>query len=406
MNSLTKKIVIGVSVLVIAYVAAGYMLGKSSNDNAFRALTVYSEVLDHIQRDYVDDPNMHAVTNGSLHGLLDSLDPQSAYLSPLEYKDFKEKTASNPPAESGVALTRRFGYIGVIAVLPDSPAAKIGLRIGDILEKIAGFTTSQMAIDQAQLLLKGQPGTTVPLSVIRRGKAEPQDMTITLAKLAPSKLIVEDKLQGDVAYLRVTDFDAGSAKLIRERLVQLQKAGAKKLILDLRDCAVGDDQEGIATAQLFLQSGTITTLKGQTVTAVVSAADPTKVVWGQPVAVLIGNGTAGPAEILASAIADNKRGSTVGDRTYGTASQQKLIGMDDGSALILTVANYFTPANKNIATDGVAATVEVRPSVEDLLVQSTEKETPMPSASIDDPVVKKAVDILQGNAAVIEKKAA
>jgi carboxyl-terminal processing protease len=406
MNSLTKKIVIGVSVLVIAYVAAGYMLGKSSNDNAFRALTVYSEVLDHIQRDYVDDPNMHAVTNGSLHGLLDSLDPQSAYLSPLEYKDFKEKTASNPPAESGVALTRRFGYIGVIAVLPDSPAAKIGLRIGDILEKIAGFTTSQMAIDQAQLLLKGQPGTTVPLSVIRRGKAEPQDMTITLAKLAPSKLIVEDKLQGDVAYLRVTDFDAGSAKLIRERLVQLQKAGAKKLILDLRDCAVGDDQEGIATAQLFLQSGTITTLKGQTVTAVVSAADPTKVVWGQPVAVLIGNGTAGPAEILASAIADNKRGSTVGDRTYGTASQQKLIGMDDGSALILTVANYFTPANKNIATDGVAATVEVRPSVEDLLVQSTEKETPMPSASTDDPVVKKAVDILQGNAAVIEKKAA
>lgn len=406
MNSLTKKIVIGVSVLVIAYVAAGYMLGKSSNDNAFRALTVYSEVLDHIQRDYVDDPNMHAVTNGSLHGLLDSLDPQSAYLSPLEYKDFKEKTASNPPAESGVALTRRFGYIGVIAVLPDSPAAKIGLRIGDILEKIAGFTTSQMAIDQAQLLLKGQPGTTVPLSVIRRGKAEPQDMTITLAKLAPSKLIVEDKLQGDVAYLRVTDFDAGSAKLIRERLVQLQKAGAKKLILDLRDCAVGDDQEGIATAQLFLQSGTITTLKGQTVTAVVSAADPTKVVWGQPVALLIGNGTAGPAEILASAIADNKRGSTVGDRTYGTASQQKLIGMDDGSALILTVANYFTPANKNIATDGVAATVEVRPSVEDLLVQSTEKETPMPSASIDDPVVKKAVDILQGNAAVIEKKAA
>jgi carboxyl-terminal processing protease len=406
MNSLTKKIVIGVSVLVIAYVAAGYMLGKSSNDSAFRALTVYSEVLEHIQRDYVDDPNMRAVTNGSLHGLLDSLDPQSAYLSPLEYKDFKEKTASNPPAESGLALTRRFGYIGVIAVLPDSPAAKIGLRIGDILEKIAGFTTSQMAIDQANLLLKGQPGTTVPLSVIRRGKAEPQDMTITLAKLAPSKLIVEDKLQGDVAYLRVSDFDGGSAKQIRERLVQLQKSGAKKLVLDLRDCAVGDDLEGIATAQLFVQSGTITTLKGQTVTAVVSAADPTKVVWTQPVAVLIGNGTAGAAEIVASAIADNKRGSTVGDRTYGTASQQKLIGMDDGSALILTVANYFTPANKNIATDGVAATVEVRPSVEDLLAQSTEKETPMPSAAIDDPVVKKALDILQGNAAVIEKKAA
>jgi carboxyl-terminal processing protease len=406
MSPLGKKILVGVSVLVIAYVATGYMLGKSSNDNAFRALTVYSEVLDKIQQDYVDVPNMHAVTNGSLHGLLDSLDPQSAYLSPLEYKDYKEKTASNPPAESGLALTRRFGYIGVVAVVPDSPAAKIGLRIGDILEKIASFTTSQMAIDQAELLLKGQPGTTVPLSVIRRGKAEPQEMTITLAKLAPSKLIAEDKLQGEVAYLRVLEFDPGTAKQIRERLVQLQKSGAKKLILDLRDCAQGDSQEGIATAQLFLSSGTVTTLKGQTVTTVVSSADPAKVVWTQPVAVLIGNGTAGPAEIVASAIADNKRGQTVGDRTYGTASQQKLIGMDDGSALILTVANYFTPANKNIPTDGVTPTVEIRPSVDDLLAQSIEKETPMPSASLDDPVVKKALDILQGNAAVIEKKAA
>src|ERR1700678_4382623 len=247
MNSLTKKIVIGVSVLVIAYVAAGYMLGKSSNDNAFRALTGYSEVLDHIQRDYVDDPNMHAVTSGSLHGLLDSLDPQSAYLSPLEYKDFKEKTASNPPADSGLALMRRFGYIGVIAVLPDSPAAKIGLRIGDILEKIAGFTTSQMAIDQAQLLLKGNPGTTVQLSVIRRGKAEPQEMNITLAKLTAPKL-VEDRLNGDVAYLRVPEFTPGVTRQIREKLAQFQKSGAKKLILDLRDSFLGDDPEGILTA--------------------------------------------------------------------------------------------------------------------------------------------------------------
>ena len=406
MSPLSKKVVVGISILVIAYVASGYMLGRSSDDKAFRALTVYSEVLDHIQRDYVDDPNMHAVTNGSLHGLLDSLDPQSAYLSPLEYKDYKEKTASNPPAESGLALTRRFGYIGVVAVVPDSPAAKIGLRIGDILEKIAGFTSSQMAIDQAQLLLKGQPGTTVPLSVIRRSKPEPQDMAITLARLTPPKLIAEDKLQGDVAYLRVVDFEPGTARQIRERLLQLQKVGAKKLILDLRDSAWGDDQEGIATAQLFLQSGTITTLKGQTVATTVSSADPAKVVWTQPVAVLIGNGTAGASEILAGAIGDNKRGEVIGDRSYGTASQQKLIGMDDGSALILTVANYFTPANKNIATDGVTPTAEVRPSVDDLLMQASEKETPMPSASPDDPVVKKALDILQGNATATEKKAA
>jgi carboxyl-terminal processing protease len=405
MSPLGKKIVLGVSVLVVAYVATGYMLGRSSDDKAYRALTVYSEVLERIQSQYVDDPNMHAVTNGALHGLLDSLDAQSAYLSPLEYKDFKEKSASSPAGESGLALTRRFGYIGVIGVLPGSPAANVGLRAGDILEKIAGFTTGQMAIDQAQLLLKGGPGNTVPLSVIRRGKAEPQEMTITLAKLTLPKL-AEDKLSGDIAYLRVPLFNAGMSKQIREKLVQFQHTGAKKLILDLRDCSIGDDQEGIQTAQLFLSSGTIATLKGQTVTAVVSSADPSKVVWTQPVTVLIGNGTAGPAEILAAAIADNKRGDTVGERTYGTASQQKLIEMDDGAALILTVAIYYTPGNKNIPTEGVGPTVEVHPSIDDLIAQADlSQPAAVPSSSPDDPVVKKAIEILQGGA-VVEKKAA
>jgi carboxyl-terminal processing protease len=348
---------------------------------------------------------MHAVTNGALHGLLDSLDPQSAYLSPLEYKDFKEKSASSPAGESGLALTRRFGYIGVIGVLPGSPAANVGLRAGDILEKIAGFTTGQMAIDQAQLLLKGGPGNTVPLSVIRRGKAEPQEMTVTLAKLTLPKL-AEDKLSGDIAYLRVPLFNAGMSKQIREKLVQFQHNGAKKLILDLRDCSIGDDQEGIQTAQLFLSSGTIATLKGQTVTPVVSSADPSKVVWTQPVTVLIGNGTAGPAEILAAAIADNKRGDTVGERTYGTASQQKLIEMDDGAALILTVASYYTPGNKNIPTEGVGPTVEVHPSIDDLIAQADlSQPAAVPSSSPDDPIVKKAIEILQGGA-VVEKKAA
>jgi carboxyl-terminal processing protease len=405
MSPLGKKIVLGVSVLVVAYVATGYMLGRSSDDKAYRALTVYSEVLERIQSQYVDDPNMHAVTNGALHGLLDSLDAQSAYLSPLEYKDFKEKSASSPAGESGLALTRRFGYIGVIGVLPDSPGAKIGLRIGDILEKIAGFTTGQMAIDQAQLLLKGNPGTTVQLSVIRRGKAEPQEMNITLAKLTAPKL-VEDRVSGDVAYLRVPEFTPGVSKQIRETLVQFQKSGAKKLILDLRDSSLGDDQEGILTAQLFLSSGTIATLKGQTVTPVVSAADATKVVWTEPVALLIGNGTAGPAEILAAAIADNKRGSTVGERTYGTASQQKLIEMDDGSALILTVANYFTPGNKDIPAEGVPPTAEVHPSIDDLLAQADlTQPAALPSSSPEDPVVKKAIELLQG-APAAEKKAA
>lgn len=401
MSPLTKKIVVAVSLVVLVYVTAGYVLGRSSDDKAFRALTAYSEVLEHIQRDYVDDPNLHQVTAGALHGLLDSLDPQSGYMSPLEYNDYKDKSLNEAKGAAGLTLTKRFGYIAVISALPDSPGAKAGLQMGDVIEKIAGFTTGQMAIDQAQVLLTGQPGSTVKLSVIHRGKTEPQDVDITLARLAPPK-IVEDKIEGDIAYLRVPEFDAGMTRQIHDDLVQLDHQGVRKLILDLRDCSSGDDKEGIAAAQLFVSSGTITTLKGQTVSAVVSAADPSKVVWKQPVTVLIGNSTAGPAEILAAAIAGNHRGETVGDRTYGVASMQKLIQLDDGSAIILTVANYYTPENKEIPVDGVVPTEVVHPAMDDASAATV--NIPAPSSSLSDPVVKKAVEILQNGGS--QRKAA
>ena len=403
MSSLAKKIVVALSVLVVAYVTTGYVMGRPSDDKAYRALTVYSEVLDKIQTQYVDDPNMRQVTSGALHGLLDSLDPQSAYMSPLEYKDYKERSATNAKGEAGLALTKRFGYVAVIGVLPDSPAQKIGLHLGDVLEKIAGFTTNQMAIDQAHLLLSGEPDSVVKLSVIRRGKAEPQDMELRLAKLAPPKL-VEDRLEGDIAYLRVRSFSPGTAKQIHDKLAQFEQKGAHKLILDERDCATGDIQEGISTAQLFLSSGTIATLKGQTITPVVYSADATKVAWTQPMSVLIGNGTAGPAEIVAAAVADNKRGSTVGERTYGTASMQKLIQLDDGSALILTVADYYTPNGKEIPTDGVVPAAEARPSADDAAALNEQSGPSGQVVSPDDPVIKKAIDILQG--AVPARKAA
>ena len=396
MNSLAKKIVIVLSVFVFAYVATGYVMGRSSDEKAFRALTVYSEVLEHIQRDYVDEPNMRQVTNGSLRGLLDSLDPQSSYMSPLEYKDYEDRLAAAFPASAGLALTKRFGYVSVISALPDSPGQKANLQLGDIIEKIAGFTTGQMGIDQAELLLSGTPGQVVKLSVIRRGQTEPKSVDVPLAALPPAAP-VEDKLPGNIAYLRIPEFNAGMTQKIREDLEQFKRQGAGKLILDLRNCALGDDNEGISTAQLFLSSGTITTLKGQVVSPVVFSADSSNVVWTAPVTVLIGNGTSGPAEIVAGAIADNHRGETIGDRTYGTASEQKLIPLDDGSAIILTVANYYTPAGKEIPLEGVAPSVVVRPVADDVAAINN-PYPPAPSSSPSDPVVQKALEILQGAA--------
>lgn len=413
MNSLTKKIVIALSLLVIAYVTTGYVRARSSSDdNAYQALTVYSEVLNNVQRYYVDNPNLQKVSAGALHGLVDSLDPQSGYLSPLEYTDFKQKTAQHFTAGAGLTLTKRSGYISVISALPGSAGEKAGLRFGDILERISGFTTSQMTVDQAQVLLSGSPGTVVKVSAIklaaiRRGDTESQPVDITLEPV-PAPKLVETRLEGDVAYLRVPAFEDGATRQIREALVHFRQQGAHKLILDLRDCASGEMKEGIATAQLFLKSGTITTLKGQTVSTETSSADPAKVVWNDPVSVLIGNSTAGPAEIVASAIADNHRGETVGNRTYGTASMQKIIPLDDGAALILTVANYYTPNGKEIPVAGVAPTVAVQITPDTYAqLEQIGPPTPPPGHVVapNDPVLKKALEILQEPGAA-QKKAA
>lgn len=407
MNSLAKKLVVILSVAVLAYVATGYVRARSSSDDkTYRALTVYTEVLAHIQHDYVDDPNMQVVTNGALHGLVDSLDPQSSYLSPLEFKDYKEQSARKASGGAGLALTKRFDYISVVSTLPDSPAQKAGLRLGDIIEKIAGFTTSQMSVDQAQLLLSGDPGTVVKLSVIGRGKTEPQEIDLTLVKLAPPKF-VDGKLPGEIAYLRVPELSPGMSRQLHDKLVALDHQGVHNLVLDLRDCALGDIDEGVSAAQLFLPSGTVTTLKGQTVSPQVFSADPSKVVWTHPVSVLIGNGTAGAAEIVAAALSDNHRAETIGDRTYGTSSKQKLIEMEDGSAMILTVANYFTPGGKEIPVDGVAPTIEVAPPVADSVAQMDQAppDISLEPVSESDPVIKKAIEVLTAPPAAAKKAA-
>jgi carboxyl-terminal processing protease len=397
MNRLTKRIIVLLSMLVLGYVAAGYMLAKTTDDKTYRVLTVFSEVLGHIQHDYVEEPNMRHVTAGALHGLLDALDPESSYLSPLEYTDYEKATEANPKAEAGVVLSRRFGYIAVVSVLPDSPGMKAGLHDGDILESLGGFATDMMATGQARLLLKGAPGTVVKMSVVRRDKPQPQDMEVILAKLAPSHLL-DERMQGDVAYLRVPAFDEGMNKQVRDKLMQMEQKGAHKLVLDLRDCAEGPISEAVATAQLFLPSGTIVTLKGQTVSAQTFSADPAKVVWKEPMTVLISSGTAGAAEVLAAAIADNHRGETVGLHTFGTASVQKVITLDDGAALILTVTNYYTPGGKMILNEGIEPADLVQTPLEDTSDLGADENTITRPGQIpgpDDPVLKKALDILQ-----------
>jgi carboxyl-terminal processing protease len=246
--------------------------------------------------------------------------------------------------------------------------------------------------------------------VIRRGKADPDEVDLVREKLGVPKIITA-KADPDILVLRLPSLDPGRADEIRSRLVDAEKQGTRKVILDLRECGRGPVSEAIAVARLFVPSGTLATLRGQTVSAQVFSADPSKVVWKAPVSVLIDPTTSGAAEVLAAAMVANHRGDVVGERTFGMASEQKLISLDDGAALFLTVANYYNGDGKSILEEGVVPSEVVRASAEDEVDTGDEdgssadaqKEPSLPRPlSPEDPIFRKALELLKAP----QKKAA
>lgn len=414
MNRIARYGILAVSVLIVGWVGVGHVLGRTANDKAYKSLQVYSEVLQKIQQDYVDDPNMHLVTTGSLHGLLESLDSESSYLTPREFTEYKEKVGSPGVGETGLNLSKRSGYVVITSVLPDSPGEKAGLRSGDFLESIAGFTTREMSVGQAKNLLAGQPSTAVKVGVIRRGRTDPDEIDIVRAKLAEPKPTIE-KVDNDTLAFRFSTIDPGTVDEVRARLVEAQKQGITHIVLDVRDCGRGSNAEAIALARLFIPAGTLTSLKGQTVPEQVFAADPTKVVWKGPASVLIDVSTTGPGELLAAAFANTKRGDVVGDRTFGLASEQKVIPLNDGAGIVLTVANYYNADGKSILEEGVAPTEVVHVASADdgddgddsTATTGPQKEVPPgpKPLSADDPVLRKALELLHAPAATAKKAA-
>src|ERR1700720_428840 len=220
-----------VSVAIFCYAGIGHVLGRTPDDKAYKSLTVFGEVLQKIQQDYVDDPNMRTVTAGSLHGLLESLDPQSSYLTPREYDEYKKKVQNSGTGQTGLTVSKRYGYVIVLSVLPDSPGTKAGVRSGDIFESIGGFTTRDMSVGQALNLLSGQPGTGIKVAVIRRGKATPDEVDLVREKMATPKIIAQ-KADPDILVLRLPSLDAGRAEEVRNRLIDAEKQGVHKVILD------------------------------------------------------------------------------------------------------------------------------------------------------------------------------
>jgi carboxyl-terminal processing protease len=399
MSKTVKTSLLLLSFLILGFAVAGAVGVKASNSNdgAYRQMSVYSEVLSRIRSDYVEDPNIPQVSNGALHGLLEALDSDSSYLSPDEYKRYKQ--FGQPMASIGAAISKRFGYGDVISVVPGGPADKAGLLAGDIVEALDNKSTREMSVAELNGLLGGPVGSIVNLSVVRPTKAQPQKLAITreAAKYpsAGSKMV-----EGQIGYIRAEGFPKGRAQEIASRIRDLQKSGAKKLVLDLRNSGDGDFGEGVATANLFLNHGQIGYLEGQKYPRQNFAADASKAIFTLPLVVIVSKSTAGAAEIVAGAILDNARGDVLGDKTFGSGSIQKTIDLQDGGALILSIAKYYTPGGKAIQNAAITPNVLVADKAEDFIapddseIVPEENEKPEPPKSQPDEQLRRAIEQL------------
>jgi len=403
MSMKTKAAVLVSSFAVLMFVVVGTYGGvhASSNDGSYRQMQVYSEVLSRVESEYVIDPDIPKVTDGALHGLVESLDANSAYMTATAYKAYKaHKTEAK--GDIGATISKRFGYADVVSVIPGSPADKAGIEDTDIFESIEGQSTRDMSLPEIREALAGTPGSTVNISVVRARRAEPQKMSIIrdVVSIPP----VSDKMMADgVGYIKVDALTKGKAQEIAAKIKQLEKSDVKRLVLDLRNTSDGDELEGVAVANLFLNHGTITYLQGQKVPRQAFNADPAKAITALPVAVLVNKGTAGAAEVVAAALLENARADVVGDKTFGDGSVQKTIDLPDGGALILSVAKYYSPSGKAIQDAAVTPNVLVADETDTIISDddgnepSSDEPEAKPKNAPDDQL-NKAIEVLKSRA--------
>jgi len=405
MNRRFQFSVVAGSTCVVGLLLFGAVRGRSaSTDNPYNNLGVYSEVLSKIKLEYVEEPDMKAVTLGAINGMLESIDPYASYLNADQYKQYV-KTKDTKKGDIGLTLSKRFGYMGVIDSLPGSPAAKAGLATGDVIESISNISTRDMPLAFAELMFQGDPGTTIEMSVLRARKSEAQKVELTRAVLVYPALtakLVTDQGAQPIGLIQTVTLAPGRVKEIAAKIQDLEKQGAKKLVLDLRHCATGADEDGIALANLFIDKGLITYTMGQKVSREDFQASASKAITKLPLAVIVNRGTAGAAEIAAAALLDTKRAELVGEKTYGDASIRKAIQMDDGSAVILSVAKYYSPNGKAIQDTGVTpgtlqADADAAASTDDdddsdAPTASGQKRDPATGA---DPVLMKTYEIIK-----------
>lgn len=391
MNRRGRALVLALSMSIVLFAAVGgFMSGAMAareEGNSYEHLRIFEDVVSLISNNYVEEVNVDKVMHGAMHGLADGLDPDSAYLDIQQVAQF-EKHETLPAGQTGIELTRQY-YLRVITAREGSPAARAGLQPGDYIRAIDGQSTRDTSVFEGTLQLRGKAGSKVRLTLLRGNAADPHDVELTREDLPALPARGRIAAPG-VGYVRVAEFGRATADQIKSEVSSLQKAGATRLVVDVRGNAFGEVESGLAAARLFVPTGTLAYRqdRGKDKEPIAASAGDGGITL--PLTVLTDNGTAGAAELFAGALQGNKRAEIIGERSRGRAARQKLVKLPDGSGLLLTHLYYLLPGGGAIHEKGLVPDVAVeQPSVDF-------GQTP----PTGDPILEKAL------AASAEKKAA
>ncbi len=363
-----KKILISLLLFFISFFPSNLY----SKNDLYEKIDLFGEVLENIKKDYVDDVDQADIMDSAINGVLQSLDPYSAYMSPELFKEMQTDTRGEFGG-LGIEIGMESGVVKVISPIDDTPAAKAGIKAGDYIVKIGKEQVQGKSLLEAVKLMRGPVGTSISLTVRRKNIKKPLEFTIVrkiIEVQSVSSEIIGDKK--NLGYIRLKSFNENSDKQFLESVKNFEKKfNLKGYVLDLRNNPGGLLTQAINITDFFLEDGEIVSTKGRKVSETrkffARRGDEIK---GKPIVVLINNGSASASEIFAGALKDHKRAIIIGESSYGKGSVQSIIPLTNGGGMRLTISKYYLPSGKSISEVGVTPDILVEEKEEDFLINS------------------------------------
>ncbi len=392
---------------------------KAAAADTYRQLNLFGDVFERVRADYVEKPNDSKLIESAINGMLSGLDPHSSYMEPKAFRDMQVQTRGEFGG-LGIEVTMEDGLIKVVAPIDETPAAKAGVRANDIITKLDEEQVQGLTLNQAVEKMRGAVNTKIKLTIMRKGTDKPIEVSITRDVIRVRA--VRSRVEDDVGYIRVTQFNEQTTENLKKAIVDLQtQIPADKLkgfVVDMRNNPGGLLDQAISVSDAFLERGEIVSTRGRNAEETQRfSARAGDLIKNKPVIVLINGGSASASEIVAGALQDHKRATLVGTRSFGKGSVQTIIplGADNG-ALRLTTARYFTPSGKSIQAKGITPDIEVLQDVpEDLKArtdtkgesslrghlkaegdEATGSQSYVPPDPKDDKALKMSLDLIRG----------